>query len=57
MKFATTLTLCALISGNAFAVPPPTPHGSVPAERQLKWQELEVYVFCCFTANTSTDKE
>jgi len=39
------------------AVPPPKPYGPLPAERQVKLQELELYGFMHFTVNTFTDKE
>src|SRR5579862_9533540 len=38
-------------------VPPPTPYGALPSERQRRWQEMETYAFLHFTVNTFTDKE
>jgi alpha-L-fucosidase len=38
-------------------VNPPEPFGPVPSERQLKWHEMEYYMFVHFTVNTFTDKE
>lgn len=35
----------------------PTPCGSVPDQRQLKWQEMEMYAFIHFSMNTFTDME
>jgi alpha-L-fucosidase len=39
------------------AVTPVRPYGPVPAERQVKLQNLELYGFMHFTVNTFTDKE
>jgi alpha-L-fucosidase len=36
---------------------PPAPFGPVPSERQMKWHEMEYYMFAHFTVNTFTDKE
>ncbi|ATL49545.1 alpha-L-fucosidase [Chitinophaga caeni] len=33
------------------------PYGSLPSEAQLKWQQLEYYMFIHFGVNTFTDKE
>ena len=35
----------------------PTPCGPVPDQRQLKWQEMEMYAFIHFSMNTFTDME
>jgi len=39
------------------ATPPPSPYGTLPSARQLRWHELEVYSFLHFTVNTFTDRE
>jgi len=39
------------------AIAPPAPYGTLPAQRQLHWHELEVYSFLHFTVNTFTDRE
>lgn len=39
------------------AVGPPTPYGTLPSARQLRWHELETYSFLHFTVNTFTDRE
>lgn len=43
------------------AIPPaakaPSPYGTLPSGRQLRWHEMEVYGFLHFTVNTFTDKE
>ncbi|PGH39896.1 MAG: glycoside hydrolase family 29, partial [Candidatus Nephrothrix sp. EaCA] len=36
---------------------PPAPYGKIPAERQMRWHELERYCFLHFTTTTFTDKE
>lgn len=36
---------------------PPKPYGLVPAERQLRWHEMEMYVLIHFTPTTFEDKE
>jgi alpha-L-fucosidase len=48
---------CLSTGGGHAATSPPAPHGAVPSERQLHWQELEFYGFIHFSVNTFTDKE
>ncbi|WP_165041580.1 alpha-L-fucosidase [Dysgonomonas sp. ZJ709] len=38
-------------------VEPPQPYGAIATEHQLKWQELEYYMFIHFGPNTFTDVE
>ena len=38
-------------------VTPPEPYGPVPTEAQLKWQQMEMNMFCHFGPNTFTGKE
>ncbi len=38
-------------------VSPPAPYGPVPTEAQLKWQQMEMNMFCHFGPNTFTGKE
>ncbi|HTJ79372.1 MAG TPA: alpha-L-fucosidase [Rariglobus sp.] len=48
-----------LFSGLAISeaqVKPPVPHGPVPTENQLKWQQMEFYAFIHLSLNTYTDK-
>ncbi|WP_290794301.1 alpha-L-fucosidase [Flavihumibacter sp. UBA7668] len=50
----------AACSGNTKLVekiPEPAPYGVLPAERQLRWQELESYVLVHFTPTTFENKE
>jgi len=43
--------------GPAFGQAPPKPYGPLPTERQLKWQETEMYCLIHFGPDTYTDKE
>ncbi len=38
-------------------MPPPEPYGPVPTEAQLKWQQMEMNMFCHFGPNTFTGNE
>ena len=38
-------------------VAPPAPFGACPSEGQLRWQQMEMNMFCHFGPNTFTDKE
>ena len=55
VRIGVVLMLC-LVSV-AGAAEPPAAFGPVPAERQLRWHEMEYYGFLHFTVNTFTDKE
>jgi len=55
MKSAFFLIL--LSSVLAFAQTAPAPYGVVPTERQLKWQETEMYFILHFTPTTFENKE
>jgi len=59
MRHLLTLLAFAAATGSLLspAAAPPKPYGPVPAERQVKLQELELYGFLHFTVNTFTDKE
>ena len=57
-SLASAFTVAALpIAALLSAAEPPTPHGAVPAPRQVAWHALEFYGFLHFTVNTFTDKE
>ena len=34
----------------------PGPHGPVPSQNQMSWQEMEYYAFVHFSLNTYTDQ-
>jgi len=54
------LLITALLSGIAlagFSQSAPKPYGALPTERQLKWQETEMYCLIHFGPDTYTDKE
>ncbi|MES2649103.1 MAG: alpha-L-fucosidase [Bacteroidota bacterium] len=40
-----------------FSQTPPKPYGALPSERQLRWQETEMYCIVHFSVATYTDKE
>jgi alpha-L-fucosidase len=53
-----TIFLIFVLSLNGCSrVKTPDAYGPVPSERQLKWHEMEYYMFVHFTVNTFTDKE
>lgn len=47
--------LCLLLACKT--VPPPTPLGALPSERQLAWHQMKYYAFIHFGPNTFTDVE
>jgi len=49
--FLTTLSI------TAFCQPAPKPYGPLPTERQIKWQETEMYCIIHFGPDTYTNKE
>ena len=58
MKTSLVLVLFAL-SGTAFRLcaQEPAPYGPVPSERQIRWQETELFSLIHFGLNTFTDHE
>ena len=44
--------LCLLLACKT--VPPPTPFGALPSERQLAWHQMKYYAFIHFGPNTFT---
>jgi alpha-L-fucosidase len=51
-----TLLITFLICFGCNQAEAPAPHGPVPSENQLKWQEMEYYAFVHFSLNTYTDQ-
>ena len=52
------LLVCNLtVFGQLKNVAPPAPHGAIPSKAQVKWQQMEYYMFIHFGPNTFTDKE
>ena len=39
------------------SVPPPAPYGPCPSEAQLRWQRMEINMFCHFGPNTFSGRE
>lgn len=56
MKKAVILILL-FAAGKAWAQPEIKPYGALPSNAQVKWQQLEYYMFIHFGPNTFTDKE
>ncbi len=57
MKHILILLLFSTLFLSCNQTQPPEPIGPLPAERQLKWHELEFYAFVHFNMNTFTDIE
>ncbi len=51
------LFVIATISSCSVNTEPPKPYGAIPSEKQIKWQQLEYYMFIHFGPNTFTDVE
>jgi alpha-L-fucosidase len=49
------LAAVAIFTGCS-TIDPPAPHGPVPTENQMRWQEMEYYAFIHFSLNTYTDQ-
>jgi alpha-L-fucosidase len=52
-----TLASAGVILSCGQAASPPAPYGAVPSADQLKWQQLEYYMFAHFGPNTFTNME
>ncbi len=62
MKFAlqkvvTILFLFLVLYSCSGEVQPPKPYGAIPTEDQVKWQQMEYYMFVHFGPNTFTNVE
>lgn len=57
MKKSALIFLLTITISAAFAQAPPKPYGALPAARQLRWQETEMYCIVHFSMATFTDKE
>ena len=57
MKRISLLFLALALLVSCDQTPPPSAVGPLPAERQLKWHQLEFYAFVHFNMNTFTDIE
>ncbi len=57
MKRISLLFLALGLLVSCDQTPPPSAVGPLPAERQLKWHQLEFYAFVHFNMNTFTDIE
>ena len=51
------LSVCCSIGLSSAQTDAPVPHGPVPTENQMRWQEMEYYAFLHFSMNTFTDQE
>lgn len=54
-KYLFTLWSCCIVTMAVAQLV--EPHGPLPSAKQLKWQEMEFYLFMHFGPNTFTDKE
>ena len=57
MKKLTLILLLVSTFYTAYAQVPPKPYGALPAPRQLRWQETDMYCIIHFSVATYTDKE
>ena len=57
MNVLRILFLLMFVNAFAFCQPAPKPYGPLPSQRQLKWQETEMYCIIHFGPDTYTDKE
>ena len=56
--FLLALFFCSLSGlGQSKKVAAPAPYGALPSMAQVKWQQMEYYMFIHFGPNTFTDKE
>jgi alpha-L-fucosidase len=52
------LTFCSSVAfGQSKNAAAPAPYGALPSAAQVKWQQMEYYMFIHFGPNTFTDKE
>lgn len=56
MRKISSLILVALLTSSC-AVRPPAPHGPCPTDAQLRWQRMEMNMFCHFGPNTFSGLE
>ena len=57
-KFITSIfILSVLLLSACNQVDAPAPHGPVPNDNQMRWQEMEYYAFIHFSTNTFTNEE
>jgi alpha-L-fucosidase len=57
LRTAFLLLAVALLSACTSSTPPPAPLAPVPSEAQLKWHEMEFYMFVHFNMNTFSNME
>lgn len=57
VRYAAIFVSLGITLSCADQVAPPEPYGAVPSENQLKWQQMEYYMFVHFGPNTFTGVE